>query len=224
MAFLGVVGNQYLFLKGLSLTHAINASLLIATIPIFTLMIAGALRTEKLTLIKTIGVLVAFAGVGFLLNLGKFHLSGYEFGSLLIIINSLLYSVFLVISKPILRIYRPFTVVTYVFLFGAIEALPLSLQDILTIPYTKINGEAYFFLALVVILGTILPYSLNTKALGAARSTLVAIYTYLQPLLGTVLAVIFLKEPLTTRFFVSALLIFSGIVLVSLDRLRTVKK
>jgi drug/metabolite transporter (DMT)-like permease len=215
LAFFGVVGNQYLFLKGLSLTNAINASLLIATIPIFTLLIAGILRMERLSWTKLFGVITAFSGIALLINLGNFQWSGYETGSLLIVINAFLYSIYLVLSKPILKQYHPFTVITYIFLFGTIQAIPLTIKDVMAVPYFSLHAEAYLFLFLVVFIGTILPYTINTHALGATRSTLVAIYTYVQPLLGTLLAVIFLKEPLTLRFFLAAALIFSGISLSS---------
>src|SRR4030042_4670481 len=62
LSLFGVVGNQYLFLKGVSLSTAINASIIITTIPIFTLIIANIVSREQITRLKLLGILIALSG------------------------------------------------------------------------------------------------------------------------------------------------------------------
>lgn len=217
-ALFGVVANQLLFLKGLHLTKAVNASLLIATIPLFTMALAAAFRLERITLIKLAGVLVAFAGIGLLLNLREIRLGGYALGNAMIVLNAFSYSIFLVISKPLLSRYRPLTVITWIFLLGTLEMLPFAWGPVVAMVRQPPPAVAFVIPAAIIIFCTFLPYLLNTMALCHASSSLVAIYTYLQPLLGTLLAVIWLGEKLDARFFLAAVCIFTGIAMVSLAR------
>jgi drug/metabolite transporter (DMT)-like permease len=217
-ALFGVVANQLLFLKGLHLTKAVNASLLIATIPLFTLAMAAAFRRERITLFKAAGVLVAFAGIGLLLNLREIRLGGYALGNAMVVLNAFSYSVFLVISKPLLSRYRPLTVITWIFLLGTLEMLPFAWKPLGLMLSQPPPVGAFVIPAAIIVFCTFLPYLLNTMALRHSSSSLVAIYTYLQPLLGTLLAVIWLGERLDVRFFLAAACIFSGIAMVSLAR------
>jgi drug/metabolite transporter (DMT)-like permease len=217
-ALFGVVANQLLFLKGLKLTKAANASLLIATIPLFTMALAAVLRRERITLIKSVGVLVAFAGIGLLLNVREIRLGGYALGNAMIVVNAFSYSVFLVISKPLLNRYHPLTVITWIFLCGSLEMIPFTWSPVVSMIRQPPPVAAFVIPAAIIIFCTFLPYLLNTMALRHSSSSLVAIYTYLQPLLGTLLAVIWLRERLDARFFLAATCIFSGIAMVSLTR------
>ena len=218
LAIFGVVANQLLFLKGLHLTKAVNASLLIATIPLFTMALAAAFRRERITFIKLAGVLVAFAGIGILLNLREIRLGGYALGNAMIVINAFSYSIFLVISKPLLSRYRPLTVITWIFLLGTMEMLPFAWGPVVAMLRQPPPAAAFIIPAAIIIFCTFLPYLLNTMALRHSSSSLVAIYTYLQPLMGTLLAVIWLDERLDARFFMAAVCIFTGIAMVSLAR------
>jgi len=143
LAIFGVLGNQLLFLKGVSMSTAVNASLLIATIPAFTLIIAAILGKEQMTGIKIGGILVSFFGVSLLFPLSEFQLSGHFLGNLLIVINALLYSIFLVTSRSILKRYRPLTVITFVFLCGCVEMLPFTLKAVLGIPFSRLRFQDY---------------------------------------------------------------------------------
>lgn len=216
LAAFGVAGNQMFFLKGLSLTTAANAGLLIATIPVFTLLWAILMKHETISLAKGAGVVIAFSGIGVLFDPRHFEMGPYLLGNSLIVLNTFLYSFYLVAAKPVLARYRPLTVITWVFLFGALEILPFSLPQVVRHPYAAVSAGAWRALLVTVVVGTIFPYILNTVALRSARATLVAIYTYTQPLLITVLSVIILHDRLSLRFFAAAVLILGGITLVNL--------
>jgi len=67
-SLLGVVLNQLLFVKGLSYTTAINATIISTTIPIFTLVISIALGYDRASFRSAIGILLAIAGVTYLVD------------------------------------------------------------------------------------------------------------------------------------------------------------
>jgi drug/metabolite transporter (DMT)-like permease len=67
-SMLGVIGNQFLYVKGLSLTTAINSALLSTTIPVFTLFVSILFRHDRLSLRRLFGILLAAGGVVYLVN------------------------------------------------------------------------------------------------------------------------------------------------------------
>lgn len=222
-ALFGVVGNQYLFLKGVKYSTAINASLLISTIPIFTMLIAVIAGKESFSKLRFGGVVIALLGVLNLLGISNLKFDEYLLGNIMIISNALFYSVYLVISKPMLEIYKPFTLITYVFIFAAIEIFPLTFIDVLQVNYSGLSLENYYPLIAVLVLGTLLPYLINSFALKRASSTMVAVYVYLQPVIGAIIAILVLDETLSVKVIISSVLIFSGLGIVSFQNKIRVK-
>ncbi len=223
LAFFGATGNIFFYLKGLSLSTAINASVIISSIPIFTLLVAIVLKHESFSLGKMIGVIVAFSGVSILIDLGNLQIGNYLKGDLFIILNSLLYSVYLVLMKPYFKIYKPFTIITYVFIFASIEIIPLTYSDVLSFDYFSVPVTSYFPLVMVLLVGTLFPYLLNSLALKHAPSSFVAIYIYLQPVLAAVMAVFMLGEVITLKVIISALLIICGVTIVRFPKILLLK-
>jgi len=218
LSLLGVTGNQLLFLKGLSLTTAANASLLMASIPIFTLAVAVLLRHEKFNFFKAGGLIVALSGIFLLLDLPGFQSGTSLAGNLLIICNAFLYSLYLVLCRPLLKIYRSLTVMTYTFLFGTLSALPFTLAPALAVKYPEIAAQDYLPPLYAIIMGTFLPYIINAFALKRGSSSLAAIFTYIQPLLGALLSVIILGEKISLAMILAGILIMLGVGLASLSR------
>ena len=224
LALFGATGNIFFFLKGLGLSTAINSTILVATIPIFTLLVAVIMRHESFSVTKSIGVIVAFSGVGYLIDLGNFQMGGYLTGNLFIILNAFLYSIYLVLIKPYLKIYKPFTILTYVFIFASIEIIPLTFKDVMNFNPSAIPPESYFPLLMVLVVGTLFPYILNSIALKHAPSSFVAIYVYLQPVIASVMAVFMLGEIITFKMAVSAILIICGVTIVRLPQIISLRK
>lgn len=213
--FFGVAVNQLFYLKGVSITTAVNAGILVTTIPIFTIIAALLLRKEELNFVKILGVIVAFSGVAFLIDFGRFQLNENLLGDLLIIANSCCYAVYLVISKKMLRIYSSFTVITYVFIFSSFIIMPFTIPSLPEINFSSIPLEGYLALLMVLVGGTFIPYLVVTFALQNTQSTSVAIYSYLQPIIATLLSVLVVGELLTLKLFFSAVIIILGVSIVT---------
>src|SRR5215203_630625 len=109
-SLLGVVLNQFLYLKGLSLSTAVNAALLNATIPVFTLLVGALLGKEKVTPRVTLGTLIAAAGVLYLIDPLRASLGGDTMrGNLLLVANTFCYGAYLAISQNVFRRYGALT-------------------------------------------------------------------------------------------------------------------
>lgn len=211
-AVLGVSLNQVFFILGLSLTTAINTTILTATIPVFTYAAAVLLGRERLAARPVVGLLLAGAGALVLLNVQNFDWSSrYVRGDLLLLGNALCYSFYLVLSRPILAHYRVTTVVSRLFLYGAAPILLFTAPALSRWKPSNVTPVSWACFAGVVFFCTVLPYLLNSWALARAHASRVAFYVFLQPVIASVLAVLILKEIFPLRTAIAALLIFAGL-------------
>jgi drug/metabolite transporter (DMT)-like permease len=110
---LGVCLNQTLFIKGLTMTTAIHASLLMLCSPILITLLALWMLNERLTLLKIGGLLLGVAG-SVLLIAGKQNTSqpkDYLLGDICIVLNGISYAFYFVLVKPLMERYTPLQVV-----------------------------------------------------------------------------------------------------------------
>lgn len=212
LAFLGVSINQVFFILGLSLTTAINTAVLTATIPVFTLAVALLFRHERFRLRTLLGLVFALGGALVLLELEKFDWrSDFVKGDLLLLANCLSYSFYLVLGRPVMTRYRAPTAVSAVFLYGALPILFVAMPSFARFAPASVTPLAWWSLAAIVVISTVLPYLLNSWALARTEASRVAFYVFLQPFIGTAVAIVVLNEQLTLRTVVAAALIFAGL-------------
>ncbi len=213
-AMLGVVINQSLFLGGLALTSAHVAAILMTMIPVFALAAAIIIGREQATTMKAGGIALAFAGA--LAVVGREGLGGAGkslIGDLLLIGNGLAYALYLVFSKPDMARLSPQRVIALMFGAGAVLMLPIAAWWLWHEPWATIPRSAWISLAVVIAGPTIAAYLLNAWALAHTDSSLVATYTYVQPLITIVLAAIFLHEAIRPEAILAAAMIFAGVYL-----------
>ncbi len=213
-AILGVVINQCLFLGGLALTSAHVAAILMTLIPVFALGAAIVLGRERASFAKIGGIALALAGA--LAVVGREGLHGADkslAGDLLLIGNTLAYSLYLVLSKPDMTRLTPQRVIVRMFAIGAVLMLPISAWSMWTEKWASIPRGGWITLVIVIAGPTVAAYLLNAWALAHTDSSLVATYTYLQPVLTIILAAIFLGETIRPTAIVAAAIIFAGVYL-----------
>jgi drug/metabolite transporter (DMT)-like permease len=216
LALLGVVLNQVLFLLGVARTTAVHANILITMIPVFTLAVALALGRERLSGAKLGGILLAGSGALYLMARGDGGRDGATaFGDALVAVNAFFYSCYLVLSKDLLRRYEPITVVTCVFLFGALLVAPVGVPALLRTELGALGGGDWLTLGYIVAFPSFLAYLLSIWALRRTASSLVAMYVYVQPLVTAVSAPLVLGERVTPRAGIAAALIFAGLALAT---------
>jgi len=215
-SLLGVVLNQLLFISGLSLTTATNTSLLAVLIPIFALLVSVVLRLDNLSARKIFGVVLAAAGVIYLIDPAKASFSSATTrGDLFIVVNCFFYASYIAVSKRLIQHYGALKSMAWLFLFGSIITVPLGAYSMREVELANVPHLTWLAVAGVVVFPTILAYYLNAWALARVSPSVVAIYIYLQPLIGFVSAVIFLNEHFSLRLIIAAVLIFAGLFLVT---------
>ncbi len=216
LSVFGVTINQLLFVGGLSMTKASNTSLLAVTIPIFTLSIGAMLGVEKLRALKVAGIILAAAGVILLIDPRNASFSSQTtLGDLMIILNSLSYGIYVATSKDILMRNGAMKSITWIFLFAAAICVPLGLYSISSVDVAAVAPTIWVLVLYAAIVATALPYLFNAWALARVNPSTVAVFVYLQPVIGFLMAVVFLGERVGVNFIAAAALIFAGVYLVT---------
>jgi drug/metabolite transporter (DMT)-like permease len=216
LSLFGVTFNQILFITGLSMTKASNTSLLAVTIPIFTLSIGAISGVEKLRKIKVFGIVLAAVGVILLIDPRNASFSSETtLGDLLIVVNSLSYGVYVAVSKDIVTRNGAIKSITWIFIFASIVCVPLGAYSLVKIDFTSVSIQIWLLVLYTAVVATLLPYLFNAWALARVNPSVVAVYIYLQPLIGFSLAVLFLGEPIDFHVVIAGILIFAGVFLVT---------
>jgi drug/metabolite transporter (DMT)-like permease len=213
---LGVVVNQLLSTRGLSLTTAINSTLLATTIPVFTLLVGVILGTDRATLRRLMGIALAASGVLYLIGPGRAQFSSAtRTGDMLILSNSLCYGAYIAVSKDLVKRYNALTVITWCFLVGSVITVPAGAISLTHVSLSSISWSVWLAILYIIVLPTAGAYYLNAWALARVPPSTVAVYVYLQPLIGFALAPMILGESLSSRTVIASLLIFAGVLVVT---------
>lgn len=216
LSLFGVVLNQLFFIGGLSLTTASNTSLLAVMIPVFALVVGSVAGFERLTLVKIIGIILAGIGVILLIDPRKASFSSQTtLGDLCIVINCLAYGIYVATSKAAITRNGTFRSMMWVFIFASVICIPLGTWSLTTIDVAAVPTKIWLITIYIGIGATAAPYLLNAWALSKVNPSTVAVFVYLQPLIGFTLAMLFLGESITAIFVAACALIFAGVFLVT---------
>lgn len=216
LGFLGIAANQSLFLFGLSHTTAINATILVATVPVFTVLGSVLLRREPPSGLKFGGIALAAVGTIYLIGPDRISLDPKAaLGNLLIVIGMMCNAAYFLFSKPLLKRHDSLTVTTYVMLLALLGVVPLGMLAVRNFDPAGVTAPVWLWVIYIVVGPTVLAYLLNIWALRRASSNVVAVYIYLQPILTAMVAPLILRgEQLTPRSTLAGLAIFAGLAMV----------
>lgn len=202
---------------GLEHTTAARAGLLYATMPLCTIIIAYLFKIEKITLNKSLAVLIAITGVTFCMSEKvDSNFSQTLKGDFLMMTGVFAASCFTVFSGKYLKKYGNIPVMIYVIFIGTLINFSLSLSfGSIYESFYQINEFQIAALAMLIIPGGVIMMYCWGKALQMITPTQAAISLGFNPLSAILLGAIILNEQITFRLFVGFLSIIIAIVLVN---------
>ena len=216
-SILGISLNQLLFIKGLSLTSSIHASLLILTTPILITFIAAWILKEKLTANKIIGLLLGISGAMVLIlardNTG--NAQNVIWGDILILLNAISYTFYFVLVKPLIKEYNSIMVLRVIFTIGLVMLLPFCWGELIEIQWQTFGAKEFILLASITLLGTFCAYLFNIYGIKVLGASTAGSYIYSQPLFAAIIAIGFLGETIALYKIIAAVLIFAGVFLAN---------
>lgn len=216
-AFFGVALNMLSFFKGLSLTSPISASVLMVSTPIIVLVLSAIILKERMQKRMVFGIILGLIGTAFLILYGKSsgNATNPSLGNFLVFINASSYGLYLVIVKKLMEKYNPFNFAKWIYLIGFIMVLPFGWGEFEAINWALMPMDMYWKIGFVVVFSTFGTYMLNLLSMRELKPTTVAVFVYLQPFFATVFAISLGKDELTFVKIFSAILIFTGVYLVT---------
>lgn len=216
-AVFGVCLNMLAFFKGLSMTSPISASVIMVTSPIIVLVLSSIILKERITFIKVLGILLGLIGAIVLIIYGQSIIPGDKpfYGNLLILVNATSYGLYLIIVKKLTQKYDSITLIKWLYLFGLILVIPFGFSEVQEIQWQEIPTNIYFNIGFVVVFTTFIAYLFNLFALKELKPTTLSAFIYLQPLIATSYALLNGKDSLNSVKVIAAILIFTGVYLVT---------
>nr|WP_129732768.1 DMT family transporter [Parabacteroides goldsteinii] len=224
-ALCGVGFNQGLFIIGLNRTSPVDASIIATAVPIFVMLLAAVILKEPITKMKAFGVLLGCCG-GVSLILASTHNSGQASGltgNLMITTSAIIYSIYLVLSKPLSLRYSAVTMMKWMFLFSTLVLLPFTYQHVLETPAFQrevFDIKEIGAISFVLIGATFIPYLLIPMSLKRIRPTTVSMYNYVQPIIASLITVMVGQDTFSFQKTFSAVLVFVGVYLVTQSKSR----
>ena len=218
-ALLGMCINMLMFFKGLQLSTPINSGVIVTLTPIIILILSAFFLKEKLTKIKLLGITIGFSGALLLILSGNtsqvVNAPNVSLGNSMMLINSICYGSYLVIVKPLTKKYNIITLMKWMFLLGIFMTSPITYSEFSEVSWNTLPFEAIWRMAFVIIGTTFLTYLFNVYALKTLPATTIGAFTYLQPLITILYAVITGNDILDGIKISACLLVFFGVYLVS---------
>ena len=216
-AFFGVAFNMLTFFKGLSLTSPISAAVIMVSTPMIVLTLSALIMKERMQKRMVFGIVLGLIGTAFLILYGKSIGSATNagLGNFLVLLNAVSYGFYLIIVKKLMDKYNAFTFVKWIYLFGFIMVLPFGWSQFQAVNWEMVPVVISWKIGFVVVFSTFLTYLLNLLSMRELKPTTVAVFIYLQPVFATIFAISLGKDDLSLVKIVSAILIFSGVYLVS---------
>lgn len=219
---LGFFFAQMSFLVAISRITPMDCSIVASLSPLYTMFIAAYVLKEPLSAQKIGGVVLSLCGVIYLILNSTTASSGVvqttPLGVLLIVVNSLCFSLYLGIFKPIIGKYSVITFMKWIFLFSSIMSLPFTFGEIAKINFAELSVSYLAELAFLIVCATFVTYFLIPIGQKLLRPTLVSMYTYVQPIVAIVVSIYVGMDTLTLPKVLAAVTVFAGVIIVSRSR------
>lgn len=215
----GIALNQVGFTVGLNYTTVAHSALIIATGPIFVLLLARWQQLEALTARKVLGMALSFAGVVILSSeYGFGSQSPTLLGDVITLGGTVSFAVYTVAGKKVAQIYDTLPLNTFTYLFGALMVVPVAGWQLLRVPWANVSWRGWLGVAYMAVLASVVAYLIYYYALSKLSASRVAAFSYLQPVIATILGAVLLAEKVSPRLLGGGTAVLVGVYLAERGR------
>jgi len=217
VGFFGIVVYHLGLNYGEQYISASAASVIIATIPIFIVILASIFLKEKITLKIVLGVLISLIGVVVISTVGRsddiFEIK-YISGALAVIIAAVMGAGYTVAGKKMLQRYSALSLTVYVSLLGSLGLIPFVSSSL----FEEVAAMSLTGWGVVIFLGvfpTVVGYVLWYVALEIKSASKISVYLYFVPVLSTIISYILFRDEITWFFVFGGALVILGLHVVN---------
>jgi len=204
-------GLQYV---GLGYTTAANTSLIVNTRPILAALLSALWLREAIGLRRALGILLAFAGVVFVVLSGAAGAAGLAsqrlLGDSLIVLNALSGALAIVLLKSMLGHYSPMATAVYTTAAGTAGLLPLAAYELFRGGWPAGSALSWAAVVFMGVANTAIPYLLWYNALARLKASETAVFLYVTPIISVVLSAALLGEALSLWLLIGGIMVLIG--------------
>lgn len=217
IGFLGIVVYHLGLNYGEQYISASAASVIIATIPIFVVILAAIFLKEKITLKIVLGVLLSLVGVVVISTVGRSDTIlevKYISGALAVILAAVVGAGYTVAGKKMLRRYSALSLTAYVCLLGSLGLIPFISSSL----FEEVVAMSLTGWSVVIFLGvfpTVIGYVLWYVALEIKSASETSVYLYFVPVLSTIISYILFRDEITWFFVFGGAIVILGLHVVN---------
>lgn len=226
---MGFVVSQTLTAWALDYTSPVYFSLIATLTPVAVMLMAALFIGERITGLKFLGVLLGIAGAVLMVVMGQTSGSGSNdvLGIILAILSVLTWAIYMIITRKVAQKYTPVTQMKYVFLISAIVTVPIAWPELAEqrlFSAETFGWDGALEMAFIVLMATVLGYFLIPFAMKSLSATTVSIYTNLQPIVASFIAIMIGQDRLTWDKPVAAILVLLSAYIVTVVTTKSEEK
>lgn len=203
----------------LTLTEASRGALMVATMPIWSAVLARAIGGEQLTTRQIAGIVLSFGGVGLVMAERGLDLDGQGralVGDAIMFFGASTGALYGILAKRVLVRYQPLTVTAWAMIGGSALLIPFVAGELLVFNQpVSVDGQTALLIGFTAIFGGAIGYVLWTFGLSRLSATGTAVYINLNPLVAAFLAAALLDERLGPVFIAGFAAVAGGVLLVN---------
>jgi drug/metabolite transporter (DMT)-like permease len=218
LGFFGVMVYHFGLNYGEQYVSPGAASLIIATIPVFIVVLAVMFLNEKITLKKFLGIVLSLSGVLIISIWGTQDASieiEYMSGALAVLVAAAMGALYTVAGKKLLSRYSALSLTVYAMLLGSLGLLPFLSKSLLD-EVSAMSARGWIAVIFLGICSTVIGYSLWYVALKIKTASEVSVYLYAIPVLSTIISYVLFDDKITLLFIFGGLLVIVGLVIVNM--------
>lgn len=226
---MGFVVSQTLTAWALDYTSPVYFSLIATLTPVAVMLMAALFIGERITGVKFLGVLLGIAGAVLMVVMGQTSGSGSNdvLGIILAILSVQTWAIYMIITRKVAQKYTPVTQMKYVFLISAIVTVPIAWPELAEqrlFSAETFGWDGALEMAFIVLMATVLGYFLIPFAMKSLSATTVSIYTNLQPIVASFIAIMIGQDRLTWDKPVAAILVLLSAYIVTVVTTKSEEK
>jgi len=218
LALSGMVMFHSLIYWALHTTSAINAGMVLASMPLVIPMIAFVAGEDSLSLRQGIGIAISFVGVGVIVTRGNADvLLGLKFaiGDLLVLGAVVMWSVYSVLLKRLPKDLPPMVSLATINWIAVAMLLPAYLWEFSNIGGFVVSVQNMMAIAYVAIFASIVAFVSWNSAVQVVGPNRSGLFIHVIPISSAILAIIFLGEKLEVYHIAGVVPIIIGILLTT---------
>ena len=228
LGFFGVIVYHLGLNYGEQYISASAASLIIATIPIYVVILAAIFLKEKIKIVKLLGIIIALLGVIIISIWGKKNISleiEYMFAAFTVLVAAIMGALYTIAGKKLLERYNGLSLTVYAMLLGSVGLIPfVIISPTLVTEVTAMSTTAWFAILFLGIFSTVVGYVIWYVALEMKTASGVSVYLYAIPVLSTIISYFFLGDEITYFFILGVIFVIFGLILVNMKTKKLIKQ